>query len=193
VQIIFLLVGATIPYVVSGMVWTVRLILSRVRARHGPARALIGVWNVYHFSQKEGHTVFRYEIWKIHMNLRGRLAISTQDDRMAGLNYVGYLDAAESGHIICRMRGKGHREEYYIRLAYPIPSDVHLTYGLKVGEDFDHNIFSTMYMFSRRDISIPRARKQLADKLKAAASSTDPVSLVIRPSPTQLPMAHKKI
>lgn len=173
------LITAAAPYAIYCLYWLGRAVVARIRARHGPEAAVLGEWFVYHYSRRQGEVIFRKECWSIKLRLRGDLWITTTDEKMTSLAYAGTVSTTQSTHIICRLQGTTHHEEFYVRVLYPIPSNDEMTFGIKVGEDFDHQVFSTIYLFSRSDLSMVAARRLLTARLRQCLD-VDKRALVLR-------------
>lgn len=165
-ETLFLLIGSAIPYVVQGLSWCAKVGYGKVRPKSGPADALLGQWYVYHFSRDHAQHLFRKETWKVSRDLHGALKIETSDEERPQLIYAGTIEALGTTHVRCRLSGKLHSEEFYVRIRYPIPSKRGMTYGVKVGENFDHEIFATIYLFSRTDMEMGKANRDVMAKLR---------------------------
>lgn len=168
---VFTMVGALLP-VVARVAWSfARFVRIRLNPSRHSETGLLGTWFVYHFSRRDDRPLMRTERWQMKLNWRGQIVVNTSDDQMTELIYKGKLEDIDSVHLKCRMKGARHHEECYIRIIYPIPSDRHSTFGLFTGENFDHDVFSTVYLFSRDPLTPAVASTRLRRKLQ---QSTEP-------------------
>lgn len=170
VLLIFAFLGACLPAAANAVVAAFQYARVRFNPSKHPATALLGKWSVYHYSRRDGRPILRAETWQMRLNWRGSIAVRTTDPQMKNLIYAGELNGLASAHLTCRMHGCQHSEEFYVRILYPIPSDEEATFGIKVGENFDHDVFSTLYLFSRRPLSPQVSSRRLRDKLRHSLS-----------------------
>jgi hypothetical protein len=134
---------------------------------------LLGNWSVYHYSIRNGEVILRTEQWTIKKKrLRKGPWILTSDPVMKDLIYKGELTGISGSDVTCMMQGVRHTEEFYVRILYPIPSDQTLTYGLKVGVNFDREVFSTIYLFSRNELSETNVKNRLDASLSNALTNS---------------------
>ena len=139
-----------------------------VRSPQRRMETLLGQWHVYHYTTRDGENIVRSEVWTISKRIGGLPRIQTQDPKMANLIYHGEVGSVTSHDVTCVMRGHLHEEEFYVRVLYPIPSDRNITQGIKVGVNFDHRVFSTIYLFSRAEMTDQLATSQLDALLESA-------------------------
>lgn len=164
-ELLLTLVGALLPFAAQALWALFRYLRVLINPARHPETALLGSWSVYHFSRREDQPLMRSEQWQLKLNWRGRIVVQTSDAQMAKLIYKGTLEDTDTAQLTCRMRGALHHEEFYVRIVYPIPSDRESTFGVKVGENFDHDIYSTLYLFSREPLSRSVAGKRLRQKI----------------------------
>lgn len=164
-ELIFTLVGVVLPFAAQASWALFRFVRVLFNPARHPETALLGIWSVYHFSRREEQPLMRSEQWQLKLNWRGHIVVRTSDVQMAKLIYKGTLEDTDTVHLTCRMRGALHHEEFYVRIIYPIPSDRENTFGVKVGENFDHDIYSTLYLFSRETMSHSAAAARLRRKI----------------------------
>jgi hypothetical protein len=165
-ELLFTVIGALLP-VAASVAWSlVRFVNVYANPTRHPERALVGDWFVYHFSRQESKEFMRSERWVMKFTWRGQIDVRTSDEQIADLIYKGRLEGADATQMTCRMRGVLHHEEFFIRIIYPIPGRRETTFGLKVGENFDHDLFSTIYLFTREQLSTSTAALRLRRKLE---------------------------
>lgn len=172
-DLVFVLLGVAAPYILTTLAIVLKLAIRRALHRHGPEAALLGEWHVFHYSRNNRRTFVRKEVWTITLDIRGRAKIATHDRDMPNLVYIGEIGSVERQHVICRLKGKEHAEEFYVRILYPIPARRDETYGIKVGENFDHELFATIYYFSREECPSPTATRRLNEKLRACMDAAN--------------------
>jgi hypothetical protein len=168
-ELLFTVIGVLLPVVWSVASSLIRFANVYVNPTRHPERALVGIWFVYHFSRHESKELMRSERWEMKFTWRGQIAVRTSDEQMADLIYKGWLEEVDAAQMTCRMRGVLHHEEFFIRIIYPIPARGETTFGLHVGENFDHDLFSTLYLFTRERLSGGTAARRLRRKLAESA------------------------
>lgn len=187
-ELLFTLVGAFLPFAAQALWALIRFVRVLIEPTRHPETALLGSWSVYHFSRREEKQLMRSEQWQLKLNWRGRIVIRTSDAQVAKLIYKGRLEDTDTAQLTCRMRGALHHEEFYVRIVYPIPSNHESTFGIKVGENFDHDIYSTLYLFSRQALSHSVASKRLRQKLDQCLRP-EFNGLLLRPGDRAAPVA----
>jgi len=133
---------------------------------------LLGNWWVCHYSIRNGEEILRTEQWTVKKRLSKGPSIVTSDPAMKDLIYKGELMSISGSDVTCTMHGDRHTEEFYVRILYPIPSDQTITYGLKVGVNFDRQVFSTIYLFSRKKLLETDVKRRLDASLNSALSNS---------------------
>lgn len=170
-ELLFAVVGALLPAIARICWLLIRFVRVRVKPARHPETGLLGTWFAYHFSRRDNRPLLRSERWQMKLNWRGEIAVTTSDDEMPKLIYKGTLEGIDSVNLLCRLHATLHHEELFIRIIYPIPSGHEATFGLNVGENFDHHVYSTLYLFSRDELSSRSAATRLHRKLH---QSTEP-------------------
>ena len=149
-DIAFTLLGCVIPFLASCLLSIFKYIYILLFRKD--RSVFLGTWYVYHYSNENEQHVFIEGIWEMKLSLAGYYAISRDSER-SGLAYKGRLRLLKDATLVLLMHGVGSMEEYYVKIKYPIPNKSSVTYGIKVGIDFDSREFATIYLFSRNKLS----------------------------------------
>lgn len=156
-DIIIALIISFVGYIAGRLLETVRLYKNRNKIVFLDRKHfwMPVIWHVYHYTNgNNGQEMLLKYKWEMGLN---RIVAKPENNNLP--TYKGKVVQWRGGVLSFEMTDDSSEEYYYVYASNTIRNEENIYTLIKVGVDFKHNPYSTIYLFSRKDINIVEAGK----------------------------------
>jgi hypothetical protein len=133
--------------------------------------AIIGYWNVYHWSYLEGNATLIKSQAKVRRGFTHAYVVTLHQNVSSKLSYEGYIDS-EKDQLVAKFKSTDHHENLVVRMRDPLGKASEKLAAIWLGYDHEGDVASGGLLLSRQDISELEAASEISKRIDNPSDST---------------------